>query len=1356
MPPLRSQGSGSARSATNRVNDAHFPSAVRSIASASAVDQLGSNRQPLPAVAESRPSTRSQTEHHVRNSQRRDHESDTVFSSVQVAFENLRVIDLNYHEGPSLLPPRPLEQDLRGLSGPPQNSPGPEPQSSFVTQTTNSLSDSHQNPKLEPAWDFRQWGFGQRGRLLRDDMTLEMDDQPTQRAPAPAINPRERKRRHEGLDENDLTDIICILSPATPSAFRAVQLVAKSAGQHILQNTSSISGPAMHNDEHERQADADQMTVDGGGQTNGNQPALDIALRMSSNLVRPWLGFTFGRDANRSDIVIRALGADRHVSQLHFRIFITSTGSLLCEDMSTNGTWVDGTHLYGGGPEGINATDRQRTLHEGSTIEVMIEANESLMFHVSVPERSPHTEAYGARLDVFIRYLVQCERQKKEENRRRSEGLPLIAPVPVIPFNQQLEGFQPSSVANRNLVAGTAPYNHGSEWSGGDTYRVTGRLGAGAFATVFKFTRRLDGQVFAVKQLEARDLRKRGVWDRKVEAEVNIMKQLDHPYIVSYYGYHETERFLYIIMEFMPHGDLQTVLASRGSHLPEYQCQIVASQMCQALKYLHDRDICHRDMKPDNILIYSNDPYVFKLSDFGLSKIAPPDRTNLETFCGTMLYCAPEVYPGYARLCQQMKLSDLVQQTPRKRRRAKDGSFLQEEGQLRKTYTSAVDTWGLGAVLYHLLCGKPPWHATTSANQGREMLETIMTTAADWDELRRSGVSEHAVDFLTGMLVINPEVRTSDALLLEHRWITTNLNAIDAAEDFGSYTQQSLDNTTTRDTDRADPADLDAFASQISIASDDNTQHEGTEELPLAAMNKGAEWTQSKRKRVAASDAGSDPEDETSDSVLAEYQDDLGPTVPRRQPTVPPQRRMYGEIDQAALRSSGTLGRNAHAALGLPTQGQQDSIMSESHYEGSSELSINDFPNAQGVRQQVHPASGPAPSLMGAEALVEDLNMDSPMVGAHSQDINAGSVASQASAASQIAEAGNQTQEPTAGLAVAPSNNSSQGLYSVTPPRSPKQAIHPKPSFTAPVFSTPQQKRDATPTSNPPRETKGNVFKNPNTVNTKTPAANKDSGDSTATANAAAAQTKPPTTRAKSTNTTSPSTTKATEPVEPAPSTMVAPAPTGELGRLTAVRGSLPFGPIILTERMTTFGRQPTSGSHYSWPAKDDTRVPKLSFDIFFHREKIEQHLRLNPQLNWRAFSDIEAIITTRSTNTLMVNGVGLRQCKDHHLYGVLHTGDVVTVFEPPEGKTGEKLAFKVTIKIGESKSRRKEMEAFTVKKKPVTQVGFDERGEEGGDEKGGESTAAGAVEGDRGAKAPAPGSKSLPPPAKPVKPSKS
>ena len=124
---------------------------------------------------------------------------------------------------------------------------------------------------------------------------------------------------------------------------------------------------------------------------------------------------------------------------------------------------------------------------------------------------------------------------------------------------------------------------------------------------------------------------------------------------MEYLGYHEANAHLYVLMEYVPYGDLSPYI-EKDNLLLEPSCQSVAFQTMQALSYLHKNDITHRDIKPDNILVASTDPIIIKLSDFGLSKIVTNDDTFLKTFCGTLLYCAPEIYPGYENIKKGMPL----------------------------------------------------------------------------------------------------------------------------------------------------------------------------------------------------------------------------------------------------------------------------------------------------------------------------------------------------------------------------------------------------------------------------------------------------------------------------------------------------------------------------------------------------------------------------------------------------------------------------------------------------------------------------------------------------------------------------
>lgn len=221
-------------------------------------------------------------------------------------------------------------------------------------------------------------------------------------------------------------------------------------------------------------------------------------------------------------------------------------------------------------------------------------------------------------------------------------------------------------------------------------------------------------------------------------------------------------------MEYVPEGDLGKLIQEHGA-ISEPYVKIMARQLIDALGYLHENRITHRDVKPDNILIQSTSPeLVVKLTDFGLSKMIDTEQTFLKTFCGTLLYCAPEVYSEFSTY------DDNGRRVRHRERRPIN----------RERYDHAVDVWSLGGVLFYALTGFPPFPVKNGITY-TELLHHIMTNPLNIQPLMKEKVSVQGIDFLTRMIDRRPETRATIAELQDHPWLTAAGESFDEISDDG-------------------------------------------------------------------------------------------------------------------------------------------------------------------------------------------------------------------------------------------------------------------------------------------------------------------------------------------------------------------------------------------------------------------------------------------------------------------------------------------------------------------------------------------------------------------------------------------
>ncbi|XP_061443045.1 serine/threonine-protein kinase DCLK3 isoform X1 [Rhineura floridana] len=260
-------------------------------------------------------------------------------------------------------------------------------------------------------------------------------------------------------------------------------------------------------------------------------------------------------------------------------------------------------------------------------------------------------------------------------------------------------------------------------------YEIGRTIGDGNFAVVMECHHRSTDQNYAMKIIDKSKLKGK---EDMLENEILIIKSLSHPNIVSLIEVFETDAEIYLILEYVPGGDLFDAIIE-SVKFTECDAAVMIMDLCEALVYIHSKNIVHRDLKPENLLVQRNPDKTttLKLADFGLAKqVTKP----IFTVCGTPTYVAPEI--------------------------------LAENG-----YGLEVDMWATGVILYILLCGFPPFRSHERDQE--ELFRIIQVGHYEFLSPYWDNISAAAKDLISRLLVVDPQKRYTAQQVLQHLWIHT-------------------------------------------------------------------------------------------------------------------------------------------------------------------------------------------------------------------------------------------------------------------------------------------------------------------------------------------------------------------------------------------------------------------------------------------------------------------------------------------------------------------------------------------------------------------------------------------------------
>ncbi|XP_055993048.1 serine/threonine-protein kinase D2 [Sorex fumeus] len=262
-------------------------------------------------------------------------------------------------------------------------------------------------------------------------------------------------------------------------------------------------------------------------------------------------------------------------------------------------------------------------------------------------------------------------------------------------------------------------------------------LGSGQFGVVYGGKHRKTGRDVAVKVIDK--LRFPTKQESQLRNEVAILQSLRHSGIVNLECMFETPEKVFVVMEKL-HGDmLEMILSSEKGRLPERLTKFLITQILVALRHLHFKNIVHCDLKPENVLLASADPFPqVKLCDFGFARIIG-EKSFRRSVVGTPAYLAPEVL-------------------------------------LNQGYNRSLDMWSVGVIMYVSLSGTFPF------NEDEDINDQIQNAAFMYPACPWSLISAGAIDLINNLLQVKMRKRYSVDKSLSHPWLQEYQTWLDLRE----------------------------------------------------------------------------------------------------------------------------------------------------------------------------------------------------------------------------------------------------------------------------------------------------------------------------------------------------------------------------------------------------------------------------------------------------------------------------------------------------------------------------------------------------------------------------------------------